>query len=109
MASTTSSEPTCMATDADGVVRIGGTRVTLDTVVAAFQKGMSPEGICEQYPVLVLADVYYVIGYLLSHPDQVSGYLQQREQFAAQVRAQNEAKFDPVGVRQRLLSRRSAE
>ena len=109
MSTTTSPEPACLTTDADGVVRIGGTRVTLDTVVAAFQKGMSPEGICEQYPVLVLADVYYVIGYVLSHPDQVSSYLQQRGQHSAEVRKQNEAKFDPVGVRQRLLTRRSAE
>ena len=33
----------------DGVIRIGGTRVTLDTLVYAFREGCSPEAIAEQY------------------------------------------------------------
>ena len=37
MSLTVSAEKALLTTDADGVVRVGGTRVTLDTVVAAFQ------------------------------------------------------------------------
>jgi hypothetical protein len=36
-------------TDADGVVRIAGTRVTLDTIVAAFDAGATAEEIAQQY------------------------------------------------------------
>ena len=35
-------------TDADGVVRVAGTRVTLDTIVAAFDAGAAAEEIAEQ-------------------------------------------------------------
>ncbi len=95
-----------LSTNADGVVRIGATRVTLDTVIAAFREGMSAEGIAEQYPSLRLAEVYSVIGYFLSHQEEVEAYLDERQRFAADVQRQNEVRFDPVGVRDRLLARR---
>jgi uncharacterized protein (DUF433 family) len=98
-----------LRTDEDGVVRIGETRVTLDTVVAAFREGMSAEGIAEQYPALRLAEVYSVIGYFLSHPDEVGVYLQQRQQLACEVQRENESRFPPVGVRARLLARRRGQ
>jgi uncharacterized protein (DUF433 family) len=92
--------------DSDGVVRVGNTRVTLDTVVGAFREGMTAEAIAEQYPSLQLADVYSVIGYYLHHQAKVEAYLQERERLAAQVRQENEARFNPIGVRDRLLARR---
>jgi uncharacterized protein (DUF433 family) len=95
-----------LATDADGVVRVGSGRVTLDTVVAAFREGMTPEGIVEQYPSLRLAEVYSVIGYVLGHAEEVETYLRGRQRLADEVRRENEARFDPVGVRDRLLARR---
>jgi uncharacterized protein (DUF433 family) len=100
-------EPVPLMTDADGVVRVGSTRVTLDTVVAAFCQGMTAEGIVEQYPSLRLPDVCLVIGYFLSHKEKVESYLHGRQLLAADVRRDNETRFDHAGVRQRLLSRRN--
>ncbi len=91
--------------DADGVVRVGGTRVTLDTLVAAFRQGATAEGIAEQYSSLALADVYTTLGYYLRHREEVDAYLHRRRQEAAQVRYENETRFNPVGVRDRLLAR----
>ncbi|MBV9125952.1 MAG: DUF433 domain-containing protein [Planctomycetes bacterium] len=99
-------EPAPLTSDADGVVRVGSSRVTLDTVVTAFHEGMTPEGIVEQYPSLRLAEVYSVIGYVLHHLEEVETYLRERRRFAEAVRQENEARFDPVGVRDRLLARR---
>lgn len=107
MALLITAEPMPLATDADGVVRVGKTRVTLDTVVAAFQEGMTPEGIADQYPSLQLAEIYSVIGYFLCHEAEVEAYLRSRQQRAAQVRQENETRFDPEGIRNRLLARRS--
>ena len=56
-----------LAMGADGVIRVSGTRVTLDTVLAAFREGATAEEIVQQYPSLALADVYQVIGYALRH------------------------------------------
>jgi uncharacterized protein (DUF433 family) len=99
-------EPVPLVSDADGVVRVGSSRVTLDTVVAAFREGMTPEGIVEQYPSLRLAEVYSVIGYVLSHPEEVEAYLRERQRLAEAVRRENETRWDPSGVRDRLLAGR---
>lgn len=99
-------EPVPLIRDADGVLRVGSSRVTLDTVVAAFRDGMTPEGIVEQYPSLRLGEVYSVIGYVLNHTDEVENYLRDRQQLAEAVRRENESRFDPVGVRDRLLARK---
>ncbi|MQA16993.1 MAG: DUF433 domain-containing protein [Pseudonocardiaceae bacterium] len=100
-------EPVPLMTDPDGVVRVGSTRVTLDTVVAAFRTGATAEEIAQQYPTLELADIYAVITYYLRHRGEVEEYLRVREREAAEVRAENEARFDPVGIRERLLARRN--
>ena len=91
----------------DGVVRVGGTRVTLDTVVAAFEQGATAEEIAQQYPSLHLADIYAVIGYYLNHRSEVEAYLAQRGANSRRVRKENEARHDPTDVRARLLARRS--
>ena len=96
-----------LTVDAHGVMRVGNTRVTLDTVIAAFADGATAEEIVQQYPSLHLADVYSVIGYYLRHAAEVDAYLQQRRVQRDAVRQQNEARFDPHGVRDRLLARRA--
>jgi uncharacterized protein (DUF433 family) len=99
-------EPLPLAADADGVVRVAKTRVTLDTVVAAFHDGLTAEEIAEQYPSLRLGEVYAVIGYYLCHQAEVDAYLEGRERDAGDVRRENEGRFGPVGVRSRLVARR---
>jgi len=100
-------DPIPLKTDKDGVVRIGGTRVTLDTLVYAFRDGATAEEIVQQYPSLSLEDVYSVIGYYLKRRIEVESYLREREQRAEEVRGENEARFDPAGMRNRLLARRA--
>ena len=99
-------EPAPLKTNADGVVQVGKTRVTLDTVVAAFKQGMTTEEIAERYPSLKLADVYATIAFYLNHQREVEAYLQQRHQQAQEVRQMNEAKFDSQRLRDRLLARK---
>jgi uncharacterized protein (DUF433 family) len=102
-------DPVPLALDADGVVRVGKTRVTLDTLVAAYREGATLETIADQYPALVLADVYSALGYYLRHQAEVEAYLQRRRQQADQTRQENEARFSPLGARDRLLARRPSQ
>lgn len=92
--------------DTDGVIRVGNTRVTLDTLIMAFHDGATAEEIVHQYPSLNLADVYQIIGYYLRNSLEVEEYLKQREEQASIIRKQNESRFDPNGIRNRLLERR---
>jgi uncharacterized protein (DUF433 family) len=94
---------------ADGIIRVGGTRVTLDTVVAAFQCGATAEEIVQQYSSLQLADVYAVIGFYLRSRADVDKYVQQGTADADAAKKAHEEQHDPSGIRQRLLARRTAK
>lgn len=102
-------EPLPLHTDQDGVVRVGGTRVTLDSVIYSFQEGSTAEQILEQYPSLRLADVYAVISYYLRHREDVEAYMREQRRQAEEVRRQDEARHDRPGIRERLLARRAAK
>ena len=108
MATMTLTEIIPLKTDKDGVIRVSKTRVTLDTIVAAFTEGATAEEIAYQYPVIPLADIYAVIGYYLHRKKQVDQYLKRREKLAEEVRKKNEAKFNSTGIRERLLARRAS-
>ena len=92
--------------DAHGVIRVGGTRVSLDTVVGAFHRGATPEEIAQDFSSLTLGDVYATIAYYLQNRAAVNAYLQEQQQKGLQIQQQMEAAFDPTGVRERLLARR---
>jgi uncharacterized protein (DUF433 family) len=95
-----------LVTDADGVVRVGGSRVTLDTLVYAFRQGATAEEIVQDYPSLSLPDVYAALSFYLQSRGEVEQYLLERERKREGVRRENEASSDPVGLRERLLARR---
>jgi uncharacterized protein (DUF433 family) len=94
--------------DQDGVMRVGETRVTLDTVVHTFVQGHTVEEIVSHYPALRLADVYAVIAYYLHNQAEVRAYLQQQEEAAQKIWQQIEAKADYQAFRERLISRHQA-
>ena len=97
-----------VSTDPDRVVRVAGTRVTLDTVVEAFEEGFSPEEIQQQYPSLGLGDVYGAIAYYLNHRAEVAAYLEERRRQAATVRSEIDSRQDRAEFRRRLLARRKS-
>lgn len=59
----------------EGAYRVGGTRVSLDSVVYEFQSGSSPECIQQSYPALTLEQVYGAIAYYLSNRETINQYL----------------------------------
>jgi uncharacterized protein (DUF433 family) len=97
-----------LTTTADDVVVVAGTRVSLDLIVASFTSGATAEEIAQQYPTAELADVYAAITYYLRHRSDVEAYLANRRQQADQVRADNEHRLDPHGIRDRLAARRTS-
>lgn len=91
--------------DRDDVVRIEGTRVTLDTIIGEFLGGATPEDIAADFPSLRRADVYALIAYYLQHQADVDAYLEQRRDRAAEIRREIEGRWNPAGVRDRLVAR----
>lgn len=59
----------------EGAYRVGGTRVSLDSVVYGFQDGASPECIQQSFPALTLEQVYGAIAYYLANQVTIDQYL----------------------------------
>ncbi|MDZ7620413.1 MAG: DUF433 domain-containing protein, partial [Patescibacteria group bacterium] len=92
-----------------GVVRVGNSRVLLELVLRAFQRGDTPEAIVRSYPTLELADVYAVISRYLASPDRFNAYLRESDERAEAVRRQIEARQPPGPTREDLLTRARAK
>ena len=100
--------PSPLRIDGDGVVRVGPTRVTLDTVISAFQGGATAEQIADDYDSLGLADVYATIDYYVRHREDVDRYLALRAQQADRIRQELQKRQSQDGLKERLLARRAA-
>lgn len=99
-------EPAPLRFDEGGALRVGQTRVRLDSVLAAFNSGNCPEEILLKYPSLELAQIYSVIAYYLWHRAEIDAYLSERQAVAEQSAQEIAERFPNEGIRQRLSSRR---
>lgn len=59
----------------DGTYKVKGSRVSLDSIVYAFQRGASAESIQRSFPALNLEAVYGAIAYYLANQDEIDNYL----------------------------------
>jgi uncharacterized protein (DUF433 family) len=99
--------PAPLHTDEQGVIRVGDTRITLETVVIAFRNGYSAEEIVLKYPTLNLTDVYAVITYYLWNRPEIDAYLEQvKRESDARYQAYEQC-YPTAPIRERLLKEKS--
>ena len=89
----------------DGSIRVGSSRVTLDSVVREFTSGATVEQIQDDFPTLSLREIYGAIAYYLDHEDRVEEYLQRRDEEAVQVRRETEDRPRSDALRRRIRER----
>src|ERR1700692_2802935 len=65
-----------------GVLRVGESRVLLELVLRAYQRGASPQEIVRMYDSLALGDVFAVIAYYLAHPAELDEDLRKSDEGA---------------------------
>jgi uncharacterized protein (DUF433 family) len=58
---------------------IAGSRVSLDSVVYAFLRGESPEGIAESFPALGLEQIFGALAFYMANREVVDRYLSEGE------------------------------
>ena len=97
-----------IALDADGVARVGQTRVTLESFVAAFDKGCTAEEIVIKYPSLSLGDTYATIAYLLGNESVVREFILTRVAASQPVNDRIGSDFGVSELRARLVARKNA-
>lgn len=95
---------TYVQTDESGTMRVGGTRISLDSVVYPFREGQSPECIRQAYPGLSLEQVYGAITYYLANQDEVDEYLVRQEALWDELRERCERNRPPFVERMLALT-----
>jgi uncharacterized protein (DUF433 family) len=104
--------PVPLRDDGHGGLRVGQTRVSLESVWHLHQQGASPAEIVQAFDTLDLADVYVVLAWALRHAEEVDAYLKQRDAEATQLRRQLEeaglapTREDSARLKEKLLARR---
>ncbi len=71
----------------DGTIRVKGTRLLIDMIVDAHQRGECPEAIFESFPSkdYTVADIYSIIAYYLQNKSKIDKYLAKREREAEKI------------------------
>jgi len=59
----------------EGQYLVGGTRVSLDSLVYLFREGMSAESMVDSYPALTLEQVHGAIAFYLGNRKDIDAYL----------------------------------
>ena len=54
---------------------VSGTRISLDSIVCAFLRGESPDGIVDSWPALTLEQVFGALTFYLANRDRIDEYL----------------------------------
>ena len=95
--------------DESGAVRVGQTRVSLLSVLTAFQRGETPEQIVHSYPSLQLSDAYAVVSYYLMNRNELDAWVEKEKAFGESLQKEAEALFPQAGIRERLLRRKGGQ
>lgn len=92
----------------EGLWRVAGTRVSVDSIVHAFSGGATPEQIVQDYEALTLAQVYGVVHYYLTHRTAVSAYLRRQARMDKKLRRElgTEHATFLADLRRRMTARR---
>jgi len=63
----------------NGGYYLAGARVSLESIVCAFNEGLSPEAIQEDFALLKLSQIYGAIAFYLDHQAEIDKYLEASE------------------------------
>ena len=92
--------------DPDGTIRLHGSRVTLDTLIAAFKRDDTPVEIHEGFPSLRLSQINDVIAWYLSNQVDADNYLDERAAEAETIRQHVESRPEHAAFREMMRQRR---
>jgi uncharacterized protein (DUF433 family) len=95
-----------LRTDEDGVIRVGNGRVTLATIVGAYNRGDTPQEIHDGFDTVPLADVHAIIAYYLNNRVAVDAYIVRTKAEAEAERRAFEAEYPELVEKQKRFLER---
>ncbi|MEM7111439.1 MAG: DUF433 domain-containing protein [Chloroflexota bacterium] len=89
-----------------GVIRVTGTRVSLDSILNAYyNEGATPEEIVMRFPTCSIENIYTIISWALNHTDFVTNYLASQNATRQQLEREIKQSYPSSGLRERLIAR----
>jgi uncharacterized protein (DUF433 family) len=85
--------PAFLAPTRGGAYYVAGSRISLDSVVCAFLRGESPEGIAESFPALNLEQIFGAIAFYLGHRETIDAYLAEAKAEFTRMREESRRKY----------------
>ncbi len=107
MIATVDTIPKPVRVDEGGGLKVGNTRVSLDSVVYAFNRGEDAVEIQNNFDTLSLAEVHAAIAYYLHNRKKVDQYLEFRRMEFERLRAENHAQEPNRLMREKILARKN--
>jgi uncharacterized protein (DUF433 family) len=109
MATITETMPKPVRMDSHGVLRVGDTRVSLDSIVYEFNRGEDAATIQRNFDTLSLAEVHAAIAYYLHNKADIDKYLKEQEIEQDNIQKRIERDFPPKVTGEMLLRRKNGE
>lgn len=89
-----------------GVIRVSGTRVSLDSILHAYyNEGATAEEIVLQFPTCSIENIYTIISWALNNPEFVNEYLYTQRKHRNQLENEIKQTYPTNNLRSRLLLR----
>lgn len=107
MASIVGTIPKPVRVDEGGGLKVGKTRVSLDSVVYAYNRGEDPAKIQYSFDTLSLAEIHAAIAYYLHNKAEVDAYLKQNAIDYEKQRLEDRANGNPRVTREMILARKN--
>ena len=94
----------------DGGYWMADTRISLDSIVIAFERGASPETIKRSFPLLSLEEVYGALTFYLANQKKIENYLLESEKILeAEARREELKKSKPDLIKRLRKAKNEAE
>lgn len=89
-----------------GVIRVSGTRVSLDSILHAYyNEGATAEEIVMQFPTCLIENIYTIISWALNNPKFVNEYLDTQKKHRKTLENEIRISYPSNDLRSRLLIR----
>lgn len=96
-----------LETNEQGVIRVKGTRVSLDSILHAYyNEGATAEEIILRFPTCTIENIYTIISWALNHPDFVDEYLTAQQNKKDQLEEEIRQQYPSYGLRDHLFAQR---
>ena len=98
---------TPLTQNADGTIRVKGSRVTISSLVAKYLQGDTVDDIHEGFPSVPPEAIEKIINWYLANRTEVDEYIRKQDEEAEIIRREIESQPANIALREKLMRRKA--